>query len=69
MQSHASSAGTVGVADGSTFVCDLASSDTLAQASALEAEELGVPLEEAVPLNVALAVTLGVEEYPGPYEG
>ena len=68
MQSHASPAGTVGVADGSALVCDLASSDTLAQASTLEAEELvGVALEEAVAL--ALAVTLGAEEDPGPYDG
>jgi hypothetical protein len=70
MQSHASPAGTVGVADGSAFVCDFASSDTLAQASTLEAEELvGVALEEAVLLKVALAVMLNAEDEPGPYEG
>ena len=57
MQSQASLAGTVGVADGSAFVADAANSDTLAQASTLVAGAL-----DDVALELALAVMLATPD-------
>lgn len=57
---HASPAGTVGVAEGSALVCDLANSETLAQASTLLADDaLGAEV-----LKLALGVMLATVEDP-----
>ena len=69
--SHASLAGTVGVAEGLALVADFTNSDTLAQASILDEDtgELDAGALDTGAVTLALAVALATLEDDGYAEG